>query len=529
MPMLLAIRCNLGLFLLLSLLPAGASVFRRVCYFTNWSRDLQEAGARFRLTDVEPHLCTHLLYAFAAVQRHNNNNSDSLVPIATQKTEGREEELQRYHQFNALKKVHGQLKTLLSVGGSIQTNGDFVQIVSSESSRKHFAQNAVRHLREWGFDGLDIDWEYPGSPPDTKAKFVLFLKELRQTFQAEAESRKVASLLLSVAAPTSQDQISAGYDVPQVSSLVDFVNLMAYDFHGSWNRVTSFNSPLYARAGDPRFSPKLSVNWAVQTWLKKGAHAEKLVLGIAGYGQSFTLQESGQHGVGAPTNGSGSPGPWRHMSGQLAYYEVCEYIKAGGEEVWDDLQCVPYVYLGNQWVGYDNPRSIKEKVSFAIQRSLGGVMLWTLDMDDFRGAFCGKGRYPLLSAMVRAIGEQVPGGVTLRDAVTWAHPTAANGSTSTTRVVPISSSVRPSASTLLTTPPVVTPPPSTRPGVSFTRHQILSSTAVPSANSTAVPSANSTQKCVVLIGKNSRAASRASCRVGLLLASAFVLLCLFVY
>ena len=98
--------------------------FRRVCYFTNWSRDMQQAGARFRLTDVEPYLCTHLVYAFAAVQPANS----SLAPVVTHLAEGRQEELNRYQRFNALKEVNEQLKTLLSVGGSIQANEDFVQV-----------------------------------------------------------------------------------------------------------------------------------------------------------------------------------------------------------------------------------------------------------------------------------------------------------------------------------------------------------------------------------------------------------------
>nr|KAG5710120.1 hypothetical protein BaRGS_006639 [Batillaria attramentaria] len=111
------------------------------------------------------------------------------------------------------------------------------------------------------------------------------------------------------------------------------------------------------------------------------------------------------------------------MAGQLAYFEVCEYQTAGGTAVWDDLQRVPYVYLQDQWVGYDDPDSIKDKVDFAVGHSLGGAMLWSLDMDDFRGAFCGKGRYPLLTAMVTAISDHFPDvSVKLLDDTTHPHP-----------------------------------------------------------------------------------------------------------
>lgn len=435
--------------------------FRRVCYFTNWSRDLQQAGARFQLSDVEPFLCTHLLYAFAAAHPDNA----TLAPIVTLKAASEREELQRYVDFNSLKRANPQLRTMLSVGGSIQANKDFVQVVSTADGRRKFAVNTVEYLRTWGFDGLDIDWEYPGDPPDTKRNFTLLLQELRLAFQADATSRQSASLLLSVAAPVSQIQMDAGYEIEQVSSLVDFINLMAYDFHGSWNTITSFNSPLYGRRGDPRFSPDLSVNWAVQAWLQKGAEAEKLVLGIAGYGQSFTLQNQSQHGVGAPTTGPGVPGRWRRMAGQLSYFEVCEYLAAGGVSVWDDLQRVPYVYLHDQWVGYDNPDSIKDKVDFAMGHSLGGAMLWSLDMDDFRGAFCGKGRYPLLSAMVSAISDHFPDvQVKIVDQTTHAHPSSLH---TPTPIQPLPGiSLIPDTSTQAVR---VTVAPTPQPGVSVTR------------------------------------------------------------
>ncbi|KAK7112902.1 chitinase-3-like protein 1 [Littorina saxatilis] len=490
-----------------------AAAFRRVCYFTNWSRDLQQAGARFRLTDVEPFLCTHLVYAFAAVQPSNS----SLAPIVTLLAEGQQEELQRYRDFNALKKVNAELRTMLSVGGSIQANKDFVQVVSSDSGRKRFAANSVMYLRTYGFDGLDIDWEYPGDQPDTKLNFTQLLRELRSSFNVDAESRGKAPLLLSVAAPVSEAQMRDGYDVPQVSSLVDFVNLMAYDFHGSWNSITSFNSPLYARAEDPRFSPELSVNWAVQAWLQKGAEAQKLVLGIAGYGQSFTLKDPSKHGVGAPTNGSGKEGRWRRMEGQLSYYEICEYITNGGTEVWDDLQRVPYVYLGDQWVGYDNPDSINDKVNFALQHSLGGVMLWALDMDDFRGAFCGKGRYPLLSAMVSAIGDKMPDvRVRLTDTVTWPHPdnvtTPAPTSPSTTTTTTTTAKQLPTSSTTK----------STR-STSTTSTKSLSTTTSTVSPTTTFKKPASTQQVVVISKKNtSSAVLHLSCR--LLLTLAFLVL-----
>lgn len=115
------------------------------------------------------------------------------------------------------------------------------------------------------------------------------------------------------------------------------------------------------------------------------------------YGRSFTLTSS-TSGVGAPAT-PGTAGTYTREAGYLAYYEVCELISKGAQLNYIDDQHVPYLVSGNQWVGYDNERSLREKVRYIRDNGFGGAMVWALDLDDFKGHFCGKGNYPLLNAI----------------------------------------------------------------------------------------------------------------------------------
>jgi chitinase len=94
-------------------------------------------------------------------------------------------------------------------------------------------------------------------------------------------------------------------------------------------------------------------------------------------------------------------GSYTREAGFLAYYEICKMLAVSStRRVWSSEQQVPYlIYGGNQWVGYDDPESLKIKADWARTSGFGGWMLWTLDLDDFSGSQCGGTTYPLLRAI----------------------------------------------------------------------------------------------------------------------------------
>ncbi|TFK03754.1 beta-galactosidase-1-like protein 2 [Platysternon megacephalum] len=179
---------------------------------------------------------------------------------------------------------------------------------------------------------------------------------------------------------------------------VDFLNLLTFDFHGSWQKVTGHVSPFLQGKEDSKSSSYYNVDYAVTYWRSKGAPAEKLIMGIPTYGRSFTLSSS-KTGIGAPISGPGSPVPFTQEAGLLAYYEICTFTPGATTERIVEQE-VPYSYKGNQWVGYDDEQSITTKVQYLKNNKLGGAMIWAVDLDDFDGLFCSQKKpYPLIGTV----------------------------------------------------------------------------------------------------------------------------------
>ena len=118
--------------------------------------------------------------------------------------------------------------------------------------------------------------------------------------------------------------------------------------------------------------------------------SEKITLGLALYGRTFTLADPNENALGDPVTGPGEAGTYTREAGFRSSYEICTM----GLTVVEDTEVeAPYGYLDDQWVGYDDQTSLLLKVSTLIEeKNLLGAMFWALDLDDFQGDFCGEGR-----------------------------------------------------------------------------------------------------------------------------------------
>ena len=166
---------------------------------------------------------------------------------------------------------------------------------------------------------------------------------MREAFYYEAIQSKLEQLLLTTAVAQEKSTILNAYDVVNIVPHLDFINVMSYDYHGSWDARTGHNSPLFADQDGDR---ELTVDYTVRLFLTLGVPAEKLILGIPYYGRSFTLRSGKERRFGAKTTGSGSPGEATREQGFLSYgFEICKYIKEDKwTRGWSKSQRVPYAY-----------------------------------------------------------------------------------------------------------------------------------------------------------------------------------------
>lgn len=360
-----------------------------VCYYGSWAVYRPEPG-KFPVENIDPFICTHLVYGFAGLSSSNTIRSlDAWQDLEDDWGKG------AFKRFNNLKKINPKLKTILAIGGWNEGSTKYSAMASNAGSRKTFVDSVVAFLDRYGFDGLDMDWEYPanrGGKPEDKQNFVALLKDLREAFGTR--------LLLTAAVSAGKGTIDTAYDIPQVSRYLDFINLMTYDFHGAWETFTGHNSPLYALPTETPEQQILNMNYSVNYWISKGAPREKIILGMGLYGRGFTLQKASDNGLYATSNTPSTPGPYTREPGILGYNEICEKMTRG--EKWTVVRVdhyeAPYAYLDRQWVGYDDQESIKVKSKYGMDMGLGGGMVWSIETDDFRG-ICHGHRYPLLTVI----------------------------------------------------------------------------------------------------------------------------------
>lgn len=232
-----------------------ASEGRVVCYYTNWSV-YRPGTAKFNPQNINPYLCTHLIYAFGGFTKDNK-----LKPF----DKYQDIEKGGYAKFTGLKSYNKNLKTLLAIGGWNEGSSRFSSMVASADRRREFVKNTVKFLRQNHFDGLDLDWEYPafrdGGKPRDKDNYAQFVQELREEFERESEKTGRPRLLLTMAVPAGIEYIQKGYDIPKLNKNLDWFNLLTYDYHSAFEPSVNHHAPLFPleKASEYNFDSELNI------------------------------------------------------------------------------------------------------------------------------------------------------------------------------------------------------------------------------------------------------------------------------
>ncbi|CAF1099853.1 unnamed protein product [Rotaria sordida] len=386
-------------------------VYRRVCYFANWAAKRTDNISRLIPEDIDPFLCTHINFAFGKVLE-----SLILAPYEEDDLKGWTLNSKgMYERLLTLKEINPDLRILLSVGGWTHASRGFNDVSKNDANIKTFVNNSIKFLRDNKFDGLDLDWEYPGAKdqgaePHSKTGYTKLVKKLSEMFQEEATQTGKERLLLTCATAAARHRIEAGYEVKKVCKYFDFVSVMTYDYHGSWEGKTGHNSPLYGMRKERKKFREWNINSSMNVWVELGCSKEKLNIGLSAYGRAFSLlREPGitnnksmrkkKSSIGLKA-GAAEPGKYTREAGVLSYYEICELIQKNSSNrvYWHREMSVPYVSSKTLWIGYDNIRSVTLKMQFLKEHGYGGVIMWSLDLDDKTGEFCNEGSFPIFNA-----------------------------------------------------------------------------------------------------------------------------------
>lgn len=380
----------------------GVSAKRIIGYYTSWSIYARE----YYINEHEPgadHIpagkVTHINYAFA------NLAPDGTVVLGDEfadvgKIFGNEPPGALYKgnfmQLNILKNRYAHIRTFISVGGWTWSD-HFSDVFADQAKRGTFCSSLLDFVARYGFDGADIDWEYPGDPGEgdnsyrpgfDKVNFVAALAQCRPDFDA-------AGKMLSVATPCNPQLYTDELDLAGMMPYLDWVNPMSYDLHGPWDALTGHHSQLYENAGDP-FADGLTLSACVQGHITEGVPPEKINAGVPSYGRAYA-NVSQQPGGNPSIRGlfqpfSGVPkGTWD--GGRWGTTGVCDYedivlnILPKGSPDFDAAAKVPTLTwnLGKKqgmgFLSYDNTQSVCQKAQFAIDNGLGGLMFWEFSAD----------------------------------------------------------------------------------------------------------------------------------------------------
>ncbi len=275
-----------------------------------------------------------------------------------------------FHIARSLKRKYPGLKVLVSVGGQ-GTEKDFSKMARTKEAREVFVDDAVRFVRSYGMDGIDVDWEFPGMSKSTReadrTNFSALMTELRAAFDkaAREDGRKY---YVTVAAGAFEQYLY--YIEPRkVSAAVDYFFVMTYDFHGQWNEFTGHHTNLYEAKGKPRGH---STDRIARIYESKGIPKPKIVIGAAFYGRKWTGVEVNKNSSVIYSAGKGI--------GSVSYRNIVSLLKpnTGYRRYWDSDAYAPYLYnhSSKTFISYDDPQSVARKVDYVCMHNLGGIMYW---------------------------------------------------------------------------------------------------------------------------------------------------------
>lgn len=344
---------------------------RIIGYFTSW-RTGKNGLPSYLAKDLPWDKLTHINYAFASINTQTNEIQVSAEATDLEWPEVPGAEMDpafnykgHFNHISSLKQQYPDVKTLISVGGWAETTGFYAMTTNLNTCGVNIAginafnASAVEFIRQYGFDGVDVDYEYPSSMKDSgnpidfaisnkcrgqlMSNYKVFMQALRAELDAAgaADNRKY---MLTIAAPSS-GYLLRGMEDFALGDELDYVNIMTYDLHGAWNEFVGPQAALFDNGDDAELAAAnvygisqfqqigyLNTAWAYQYFRGVFSPAQ-INIGIPYYTRGF-------QGVSGGTNGlwgrAALPNQTQCQPG-TGLTTPCGYGAEGIDNLWHDL------------------------------------------------------------------------------------------------------------------------------------------------------------------------------------------------
>ena len=384
---------------------ATTAKYRNVMYYGDWS--IYSGQKNFTPDKIDGSLITHLNFAFMDADANGDlittdTWADYQNPNVGYSVGSDNKYAGVLGAMVLLRQKYPNMKIGISVGGWTRS-GDFPKLAASDKTRKNFANNVAKFVHCYGYDFVDIDWEYPtadrdpdpegngvaidkgckGSAADTK-NFTLLLQEIRNSLDSYGKTDG-KHYELSVAMSASPTMMSA-IEYDKVLNIVDFANMMTYDLNGAWGGFTAHQTALYTNPAYDGGDASLSVDSCIKYLENKygdDIDYSKIVVGVAPYtrGWKEVKKDTGRD----PKN----PGLYADATGEngvtYAYGDIDSLIsKYNLTKYWDDVAKANYFYSESTGMFFtcDTEESVAEKGKYVREKHLGGLISWMASLDS---------------------------------------------------------------------------------------------------------------------------------------------------
>lgn len=408
-------------------IPKEEQLQRKVVgYFPEWAYK-SEAQGYFDVGDLQWDDLTHIQYSFASVDPSTNKIAFGDKHAAIEEDfkgmnlthKGKPLELDNslpykghFNLLQTMKKQYPDVDLLISIGGWAGSRG-FYTMLDTDKGIETFADSCVDFIREYGFDGVDIDFEYPSSTPQSgnpadfdvseprrktiNERYNVLMKTLREKLDKASTTDNKPYLL--TAAVTASSWVLGGVSSNEYAKYLDFLSVMSYDFHGGWNEFVENLANIYPDPADKEtinmLMPVLCMDWAYR-YYRGVLPPEKIIMGIPYYTRGWENVQGGTNGLHG-TSKNPATGKYNIWGDDLDNNGVLD--PAGANPLWhvlnlmeedpnlkihwDDVGKVPYVWQNDEkvFLSFENEQSIDERVKYIKEKNLGGALIWVMNGD----------------------------------------------------------------------------------------------------------------------------------------------------